>query len=115
MSRTLVGALLLAGAMSCSVDPIEPLPLDLTIEANRTTAAPGDTVTFVADAQGGSLIGIEINYGDDSSDLFSTAGARTAHVTFRHAYQQPATYTVRVIVTDASAGQKEATVEIRVN
>ena len=70
---------------------------------------------FVADAQGGSLVGLQIDYGDTNSDLFSAAGARTARVTFRHAYQQVGTFTVRVIVTDASAGQKEATTEVRVN
>ncbi len=116
MSRTTIAAaLLLAGAIGCSASTLEPLPLDVDIQASRTTAAPGDTVVFVANAQGGNLIGLQIDYGDTNSDVFGAAGARTARVTFRHAYQARATYTVRVIVTDASAGQKEATTEVRVN
>jgi len=106
---------LLAVASACSTEPLEPLPLDVTIAANRTTAAPGDTITFVTDAQGGSLVGVQVDYGDDTADSFATAGARTAHVTFKHAYSQRATYTVRVVVTDALAGQKEASVQVRVN
>jgi hypothetical protein len=58
---------------------------------------------------------VQIDYGDTNSDLFSASGARTARVTFRHAYEQRATYVVRVIVTDATLGQKEATIEVRVN
>jgi len=115
LRTTLAAAILLAGAIVCTPSALEPLPLDIELQASRTTAAPGDTVLFVADAQGGSLVGLQIDYGDTNSDLFSAAGARTARVTFRHAYQQPGTFTVRVIVTDATAGQKEATTEVRVN
>ncbi len=115
MSRIALGGFLLAGVLACSTEPLAPKPLDITIEANRTTAAPGDTITFVANAQGGNLIGVEVDYGDSSTDLFSTSGARTARVTFRHAYQQRANYVVRAKVTDAIAGQKEVSLEVRVN
>jgi hypothetical protein len=115
MSRTLFGTLLLAGVLACSAEPLAPLPLEVSVAPNKTTSVPGDTITFVTDAQGGSLVGVQIEYGDTSSDAFATAGARTARVTFKHAYQQPATYTVRVIVTDAIAGVKEASVVVRVN
>jgi hypothetical protein len=94
---------------------LEPNPLDIGIEASPTTAVVGDTVTFVASAQGGVLVGVEIDYGDSSVDQFGTSGARTARVTFRHAYTQSGTYTVKAVVTDAAAGQKQATIEVRVN
>ncbi|MEW5918534.1 MAG: hypothetical protein AB1762_19180 [Gemmatimonadota bacterium] len=113
--RTYLVALLFVAAVGCSTDPIEPLPLQLTVEANRTTAATGDTVTFVTNAQGGSLVGVEIDYGDNTTDTFATGGARTARITFRHAYQQRATFTVRAVVTDALAGTKEATIAVTVN
>lgn len=113
--RTFFGSLLVAGVFACSPSSLEPLPLDVTIQASRATAAPGDTVTFVADAQGGTLLGLQVDYGDNNTDQYSTGGARTAKVTFRHAYQQRGTYTVRVVVTDAAAGQKEASVEVSVN
>lgn len=113
--RTILGAFLFAGAVACSTDPIEPLPLEITLEASRVTAAPGDTITFVAEAQGGTLVGVEINYGDSATDAFATGGARTARISFRHAYTTRGTFTVRSVVTDAVAGQKEATTEVRVN
>ena len=115
MSRILLYLPLLAGLIACEGSTLEPLPVDVSVEASRATAAPGDTVTFVVNAQGGSLVGVEIDYGDTVTELFGTAGARTARVTFRHAYAAPSTYLVRAVVTDAMAGQKEATVEVRVN
>ena len=78
------------------------------------TAAPGDTISFVATAQGGNLIGVETDYGDSTADQYATGGARNAKVTFRHAYEARGTFTVRVTVTDGVAGQKSATVEVRV-
>lgn len=115
MPRILVLALLALGVAACSGSPLEPLPLDVSIQASGATAAVGDTVTFVVSAQGGQLIGLEVNYGDDSSEQFGTGGARTARVTFKHAYLVRGTYMVRAVVTDALVGQKEATVEVRVN
>lgn len=116
MSRTALSCLaILIGLAACAPATLEPKPLDVGVEANRTTAAMGDTVTFVVSAQGGALIGIEIDYGDNNIDQFGTGGARTARVTFRHAYSQPGTYTVKAVVTDATAGQKQATIEVRVN
>jgi hypothetical protein len=115
MPRTLLCALLALGVAVCSGSTLEPLPLDVSIQASRATAAPGDTIAFVVDAQGGQLLGVELSYGDDSTDQFGTGGARTARVTFKHAYLLRGTYLVRAVVTDALAGQKEATAEVRVN
>lgn len=115
MRWTPLCALIAATTVACAGSPIEPLPFDASVEASRTTAAPGDTISFVVNAQGGALLGVEIDYGDSTDDIFGTAGARTARVTFRHAYQASGTFVVRVVVTDAGAGQKEATVEVRVN
>lgn len=116
MSRKALSSLaIVVGLAACSPATLEPKPLDIRVEANRTTAVTGDTVTFVVTAQGGALIGVEIDYGDTGIDQFATAGARTARVTFRHAYQQSGTFTVKAVVTDATAGQKQATIEVRVN
>ena len=115
MARLSVFAFLLSGVLACSTSPLETRPFDVTIAAGSTTAAPGDTIIFVVDAQGRSLLGIEINYGDTNSDLFGASGAQTARVTFRHAYLQPGTYLVRARATDAAAGEKEASVEVCVN
>ncbi|MGQ0539442.1 MAG: PKD domain-containing protein [Gemmatimonadaceae bacterium] len=99
---------------ACSSSTLEPKPLDVTVQASRTTAAPGDTIDFLVHAQGGTLFGVQIEYGDGIIEQFPTAGARTARHTFRHPYKLRGTFLVRVTVTDAVAGQKEATVEVRV-
>ena len=100
---------------ACSNESLAPLPLDVTVAASRTTAAPGDSITFEVTARGGQVIGIVTTYGDGSSDQVATFSARTARVTFRHAFSAPGTYEVHATVTDAVAGEKTASVEIRVN
>ena len=113
MRRLLFLALVILGA--CSGESLAPLPLDIVIEASRITAAPGDSISFQVTAQGGQLIGIITTYGDGTEDQFGTGGARTARVTFRHAFSAPGTFEVQATVTDGRAGEKAASVEIRVN
>ena len=116
MTRNSLSCLaILIGFAACTPATLEPNPLDVGIEVNRTTAAMGDTLSFVVSAQGGALVGVEIDYGDNVLDQYGTSGARTARVTFKHAYSQPGTYTVKAVATDAAAGQKQATIEVRVN
>jgi hypothetical protein len=93
---------------------LEPLPLNIGIEASQTTAAPGDPINFLVSAQGGDLLGVETDYGDGSAERYATGGARTARVTFRHAYAAAGTYEVRATVTDARAGTKDATVAVTI-
>lgn len=113
MRRLLFFALAILGA--CSTESLAPLPLGIVIEASRITAAPGDSISFQVTARGGQLIGIITAYGDGTEDRFGTGGARTARVTFQHAFSAPGTYQVQATVTDALAGQKDASVEVRVN
>lgn len=98
---------------ACSND-LEPLPLDLTVQASRTTAAPGDTVVFVATIQGQNLLGLEADYGDGTVESQAAAGARTGKMTFRHAYGARGSYTTRITVTDAPDIQKSASIGIQV-
>ena len=105
----------LACAGACEVTRLAPLPLTVSVEASRTTAAPRDSISFVIKAAGGTLLLLELDYGDTVLDQFSPSGARTASVTFRHAYAAKGVYTVTATVTDVQAGQKKATVDVRVN
>jgi hypothetical protein len=114
MRRLLLGSILLIGVAACGDASLDPLPLSITVEASRVTATPGESIDFVVTASGGSLVGITINYGDNGSDQFGTGGARTARVTFSHAFAAAGVYQVRAIVTDAVAGDKDAEVEIRI-
>lgn len=102
-------------AVACVRDTLEPLALQVTVEASRTTAAPGDTVNFLVTTQGGSLIGVQMDYGDTTTDQFGTSGARTARVSFRHAFGTRGTFTVRATVTDAQPpSEKSASIDVRV-
>jgi PKD repeat protein len=116
MKRTVLTAFLglILCAAACGDGSLDPLPLDITLGASRTTAAPGDVIEFVVNAQGGSLVGVVIDYGDDSDDQFGTGGARTARVPFSHAFSVAGVYQVRATVTDATAGNQTAEVEITI-
>lgn len=113
----LAGAILAiaSAGTACQSSAIEPLPLTVHVDLSRTTASPGDTVLAITTAQGGTLLGITIDFGDGSGESFGTAGARTAKVTFKHAYKTSGTYTVNVTATDGVAGDKSAAVQLRVN
>lgn len=114
MRPLLFSAMIVAIASACS-RALEPLPLAITLDATPSTAATDDSITFVVGAQGGQLFGVEIDFGDTSTDQYATSGARTARVTFRHAYASAGTFTVRAVVTDARAGQKEASAEVTIH
>jgi hypothetical protein len=101
--------------LACGDITLDPLPLDVSIEASRLTAAPGDTILFVVRAQGGNLLGIAIDFGDGSTDEFGTSGARTARVMFRHAYLTTGSFQVQTTVTDETVGAKGATLQVVVN
>ena len=115
MRRLIVAVLLVAGTATCTNESLGPLPLDVSIESNVQTTVTGDSVTFTVSAQGGNLLGVQMDYGDGGTDLYATYGARTARVTFRHAFDATGTYTVSAAVTDAVAGQKDASLQIRIN
>ena len=102
-------------AVGCTESTLAPLPLEISVAASRTTVAPGDTIYFVATVQGGSLLGLNADYGDTSTDLYGTSGARTGKVTFRHAYTARGTFTTKITLTDATLGTKTASVDIHVN
>lgn len=110
----LLRSLLLTGLVACGDASLDPLPLQISIQASRTTAAPGAPISFVVTAQGGDLLGVAIDYGDNTTDQYGAGGARTARVTFSHAFSAAGVYQVRATVTDAVAGSRDAGVEIRV-
>lgn len=114
MWRAPAGFLVLIGFAACDDATLDPLPLDVRIEASRATAAPGDTIGFVVSAQGASLVGVAMVFGDGNGDQLATGGARTAQVTFPHAYSAAGVYEASATVTDAVAGDKSASVEVRV-
>jgi len=115
MRRVLLTSILVIAGASCGESTLDRLPLAVTIFPTKSVTTPLDTITFRVSAQGGNLVGLQIDYADSNSDQFGTSGARTAEITFHHAYTAAGTYQVTVTVTDALAGQKRASTEIRVN
>lgn len=113
MKRWLFAVLLLTGSCRQTTEP--PVSLVVTLEASRSTATRGDTVTFTVNAAGNNLVGVVMDFGDQTGDLYATGGALTARVTFKHVYQATGTYAVSAIVTDAIAGEKEATTAVVIN
>lgn len=115
MPKALLAAAALFAFSACIDNRLEPLPLQIGIQASRVTAAPGDTINFLVSTQGGSLIGVEIDFADGSADSFLTSGARTAIITFKHAFQATGVFQVDAKVTDAEAGSKNASIQVTVN
>lgn len=113
MRRTIVACAILLAA--CGSGSLEPLPFMVSMAATSSTPARGDSVTFTVNAQGGSLFGVQMSYGDGVEESFNTGGARTARVNFRHAFEAVGTYDVQATVTDASAGAKSASIAITVH
>lgn len=113
MKRWLFAVLLLTGSCRQTTEP--PVSLVVTLESSRSTAARGDTVTFTVNATGNTLIGVVMDFGDQTGDLYAMGGARTARVAFKHVFQATGTFTVSAVVTDAIAGEKASTAAIVIN
>ena len=111
-SARVAAGLFVLGITAC-IEALHPLPLDISLDASRTAPAVGDTVNFLVTTQGGNLLGINMDYGDNSGDQFGLAGARTAKVTFRHVFAAAGSYQVQATVTDATTTEKSATVQIQ--
>src|SRR5262245_47252682 len=114
MRRALLAFITIIASAACT-DTLDPLPLAVAVAPNKSITTRGDTITFLVTGQGGNLVGFQIDYADSSGDQFSTSGARTASITFHHAYATAGTFAVTVTLTDAVAGVKRATTEIHVN
>lgn len=107
-----IGGLLLT--LGACIDPLEALPLEIGITASPAAPTTADSVTFVVTAQGDGLLGLEIVYGDGTTDQYPTSGARRASVSFKHLYGAPGTFQVSTTVTDAAARQKSASLQVTV-
>lgn len=115
MRTRLAVPVLLVVLVACRQPATPTEPLVVTIGASASTIPVGDTLSVVVSASGNNLVGIYIEYGDSQADLYATSGATSARVTFRHAFESAGSFTIRAVVTDAIAGEKEATVGVVVH
>ena len=113
--KRLAFVLALVTTVACRQTTAPPEEVTVTLESSQAATQRGDTVTFTVNAKGNNLLGVVVEFGDSGVDQYATGGAITASVTFKHVYTAAGTFTVRAIVTDAIAGDKEATKAIVVN
>jgi hypothetical protein len=109
------GFVLVACFTACRQTTAPVVPLLVTLEASHLTATTGDTISFIVHATGNNLVGVVVDFGDSAGDQYSTGGAHSARVTFKHAFQATGTFTVRAVVTDAIIGEKEVSVGVLIN
>jgi hypothetical protein len=108
-------AALAIAAYGCGFDAVEPLPLDITITADPLDTVPADSITFDIRAQGEDLLGITVEWGDDTDPyILPTGGARTAEARVRHAYELSGVYQVSAAVDDGAGDRKSATLSITI-
>lgn len=106
--------LLLLVALACAQEPLEPLPLDITLQVQPTSAAVGDSIRVEVNAQGGTLFGVMVDYGDETNQPLAAGGARTARAVYRHAYSRSGVYVVTATVVDALQGEKSTTASVQI-
>jgi hypothetical protein len=112
--RFLLAALTL-GTLSCAnYDTLEPLPLQVTITADKLDTVVGDSILFEVNSQGGALLSLVLNYGDTQIFEQGAFGARTIGFKKKHAYLAAGTYQVRALVNDADAGQKSTSINVQI-
>jgi hypothetical protein len=87
----------------------------LTLTPSRTTTPPGQVVEFRYEAQGRSLAGLILDYGDGSNpDSLFLQGAVTATGTFRHSFTQAGSYIVSGRLEEFFGGVATAEVPLTV-
>jgi len=106
-------AAVLLGA--CGGGTLETLPLAITVTSAPATPAVGDSVSFVVNAQGSGVVGMDATFGDGTSDAVQIPFARTARNTFKHAYSTAGTFTASFRVSQADTATKSATVTVTVH
>lgn len=75
-------------------------PTELTLTVDRAEAQPGQDFEFYYQAQGRSMAGLILDYGDGAVDSLGFQGAVTATGRRSHSYENPGTYIVSGTLED---------------
>ncbi|HEY4305001.1 MAG TPA: PKD domain-containing protein [Gemmatimonadaceae bacterium] len=113
--KVLIAACAAVLLSACSDGTVQPLALSISATATPTSAAVGDTITFVADMQGTSLVRLGVAYGDGSTEGFDIPFGRTARNTFKHVYTAAGNYTATLTVAQSDTTTKSATATVQVH
>jgi hypothetical protein len=102
-----------ASALACGDFSTTVRPTEVTITPSLTTAKVGQQIEFRYSAQGRSMAGLIIDYGDGGLDSIGLGGAVTATGFKNHTYGVPANYLVSARLEDFL--QNSASTEVKVN
>lgn len=87
----------------------------ITLTADPVVAVVGQTVSFTFDAEGQSLAGVRLAYGDGAVDSVAAQGAQTASADLEHAYAAAADYRAIATVIELNGSRRADTVVISVS
>ena len=107
-------AMLMLGIAGCAKS-VEPLALSITAQATPTSAAPGDSITVVTNVQGDGLVGVAVDFGDNTVFTYEFSGARRGKVTYKHPYATTGTFTITATVFDAAEDQRSTTMTVSID
>lgn len=103
------------GVIACGDDSLTyGGPLDLVVASNSPVAV-SDSLVVEYDAQGRSLLGMEVTWGDATVDSVFFHGAQHAGGHVKHLYAVSGTYTVTAKVSDALEGSTSRDLEVTID
>jgi PKD repeat protein len=91
-----------------------PQPLSLEFTSSTTSANPDQAVLFTFSATGAGLIGVILDFNDDTVEEVQGLGARSMEGTRSHAWEAQGRYVVTATLQDASLGTVMRTIIIEV-
>lgn len=103
-----------SSALACGDFSTTVRPTEVTITPNLTAAKVGQQIEFRYSAQGRSMAGLIIEYGDGGLDSIGLGGAVTATGFKNHTYASAANYLVTARLEDflQNSAQAEVTVNV---
>lgn len=103
----------LVGWACASTDVDIGQPLDLQVSSN-TPVSVSDSLVLTYDAQGRSLLGLVILWGDATLDSVFMNAAQRAGGSRGHIYPDTGSYTITTRLVDSVEGTDEKTLDIRI-
>jgi PKD repeat protein len=91
-----------------------PQPLNLEFTSSTTAANPDQAVDFTFSATGAALLGVTLDFGDDTVEQVQGLGALSMDGTRSHAWEAEGTYEVTATVEDGSLGRLTRSITIQV-
>lgn len=91
-----------------------PQQLSLEFTSSTTAASRDQTVDFTFSATGAALVGMTLDFGDETIEQVQGLGALSIEGTRSHAWEALGTYEVTATLEDASLGRLTRSITIEV-